>query len=657
MRIIADMNSFLQELKRRSVFKVGTAYAVVAWLVIQIMVTVSRPLHLPDWADTLFIVLLALGFPVSLVLAWAYEVTPEGIKPDRKGEPEHDGEARGRAPLGGRKWSYLIVAVALAGLAFAAVKYGLVAGSSRSMATATSAAESTAPLPERPSVAVLPFANLSDEPSQEYFADGLTDDLTTDLSKMSGLFVISRNSAFTFKGKEVRADEVAEQLGVRYVVVGSVRRDADTVRVNAQLVEGSTGRDLWADRYDRKVTDLFAVQDDVVAQIVSSLAVRLTDSEQIRLERQQTPEFEAYDLYLQARETFFGTDPARLQKSLELFERSWNADPMFARAYAGYARAAVDVWRETSARVMANPLAKKAAQDAAEHALALDPLLADAHSVLALLSLGDNEHEDAIESAQLAIDLDPNSTDARTVLAIVLGYAGQAQAALDAASTAMRLDPRPSPYVATYYGWALFLNRRFEEAVDVLRPIAAENLPYNDLGDAPQVILASAYAELGRLDEAREQVDALRRQLPFLNLAHYRLVYSRHARDEDARYRLDALRKAGMPEWPLDFHGDPAQRLRGGMLENLIVNKKWSGTDRGRELPFIEEFGAGGTVAYHAETTFMTGTAYVENDELCERFQLFYWGRDACGPVYRGAAANQYTYVNSATVREFSLVD
>ncbi len=516
------------------------------------------------------------------------------------------------------------------------------------------------PLPDKPSIAVLPFANLSDDKTQEYFADGLTDDLITDLSKVSGLFVIARNSVFTFKGKPVRIQDVAKELGVRYVVEGSVRRAGDKVRVNATLIDGNTGHHVWAERYDREITDLFALQDELIRQIVSALAVQLTRIEETQLAHRPAPKFEAYDLYLQAHDGYFSGDEARMRESLELYEQAWTIDPTFARAYAGYARLAADILRLRYARLMSSPVARKAAENAAMKALALDPTIPDAYSVLALLKLVDRDHDAAVQSAQRAVALDPNSADAHTTLAVVLSYAGLPEAALETIRTAIRLNPRPPPHFWIYYGLALFLNHRYDDAIAVLEPIAEiEDRSYR-LVDTPREILAMAYAQSGRLDQARTQVQALREQYPFINLALYRLYYDHHAREEDLHHRLDALGKAGVPAWPFGFDGDPDHRLNGSALQDLIFGKTWSGTDAGRELPFVEQFGEDGDVVYAAATTIMTGTALITDDELCERFEIFLAGRYGCGRVYRNPSGtsedrNEYVYVNQATVKYFSL--
>jgi len=219
--------------------------------------------------------------------------------------------------------------------------------------------EMALPLPEKPSIAVLPFDNMSDDPKQEYFSDGITEDLITDLSKISGLFVIARNSAFAYKGKPVKIRQVAEELGVRYVLEGSVRKVDNRVRINAQLIDATTGGHLWAERYDRHYTDIFELQDEVIGKIVSALTVKLTGAEQAQLARRPTDNLEAYDYYLRAERDVYSEDYSLLSFTLSMYEKAIALDPNFADAHAGYARAAVDVWRLSYDNVLASGLTEQ----------------------------------------------------------------------------------------------------------------------------------------------------------------------------------------------------------------------------------------------------------------------------------------------------------
>jgi adenylate cyclase len=276
------------------------------------------------------------------------------------------------------------------------------------------------PLPDKPSIAVLPFTNMSDDPSQEDFADGMTEDLITDLSKISGLFVIARNSTITYTGRSVKEREVAEELGVRYVLEGSVRLAGDQVRINAQLIDATTGGHLWADRYDGSLANIFALQDKVTEKIVAALALNLTDSEQAQLRRKPTDNLEAYDFYLRAKQGAYSYDGEGLADALSLYEKAVALDPKFADAYAGYARVAVDVWRLDVDWVLPGPVARKRAYEAAAQALALDANIPGAYSVLGMLQMVDSRYDEAITSVNKAVSLNTNNAEAYINLALVL---------------------------------------------------------------------------------------------------------------------------------------------------------------------------------------------------------------------------------------------
>lgn len=630
------MARFFQELRRRNVFRIAAAYLVTAWLLIQIIVSVKAPLRLPDWSDTLVIVLLAAGFPVACLLAWAYEVTPDGIRSE-SGPPA----GAAPAPRGFKAVDYALAALVAVVVGFV-VADRLIDGDGDG---------------GPPVVLVLPFDNSTDDANQAYLADGLTQDLIIDLGKLSGLSVMGRMTSFSFKGQAISTREIAEAYGVDFIVNGGIGRVADSIRVNAQLVEAMTGQGVWSERYTHGVDELSMVWDDVVDQIVDALSVRMTQSEQQARAAQYRPDFRAYDLYLQAREIFQSKTDGRIADSLALYRRSWEADPEFARAYAGYARALADVWQENAIEVRVNALARQEAEQAAARALTLDPDLAEAHAVNALLSLGDGSLDAAVRSAAMAVDLDPSSIDARTVLVIVLGFAGRLDDALAEMQAALALDPRPSPFVSTYHGWILFMNRRFDEAIDVLERLDRTRDPleneYTIGAMTIESLLASAYAEAGRLDDAREQVDRLLAKNPWQSLRHYRASFGLHDRGEDVEFRIDALRKAGVPELPFDLDVSGFERLSREELQALIAGTVWEGFDRGRQQPFQQAFQPDGTTHHLGlgpRPSSNSGTAFVREDRLCIRFQFAYWGQDHCGEVYRnpdGTAAdrNEYLFV------------
>jgi TolB-like protein/cytochrome c-type biogenesis protein CcmH/NrfG len=497
---------------------------------------------------------------------------------------------------------------------------------------------------------VLPFDNLSGEPEQEYFSDGITDDLITDLSKISGLFVIARNSAFAYKGKPVKIRQVAEELGVQYVLEGSVRKADNRVRINAQLIDATTGGHLWAERYDRHYTDIFELQDEVIGKIVSALTVKLTGVEQAQLARRPTDNLEAYDYYLRAERDVYSEDYSLLSVTLSLYEKAIALDPNFADAHAGYARAAVDVWRLGYDNVLASPVARKRAYEAADRALALDAKIPRAYSVLGVLQVVDGRHDEAIESARKAVSLVPNSADAYVNLAIVFMFSGRPAEALAAVETALRLNPRPSSGVYGYYGAVLFMNRQYEKAIEPLEK-ARESSYF------AREYLAMAYAQLGRLDDAKAEIAGL---LPDTNLSWYRVSYAHYKREEDRAHLLDALRKAGVPEWPFGYEGRTEDRLDGSAIKTLALGRTWVGHNPAG-IQFIQEIGEDGKFAYRSVQSFVTGQASVQGDMLCLKSAAYLMGRKRCGYVYRNPGGtieenNEYVYVGITALLFFSPV-
>jgi adenylate cyclase len=393
-------------------------------------------------------------------------------------------------------------------------------------------------LPDRPSVAVLPFANLSRDPAQEYFSDGVTEDLITGLSKVSGLFVIARNSVFTYKGRAVNVGEVGRDLGVRYVLEGSIQRAGDRVRITAQLVDAGTGYHVWAERYDREVRDIFAVQDDVTQRIVGALAVKLTEGERGRMGRVPTGNPEAYDVVLQGWGVFKRTTRETNAEARRLFVKALDLDPQYARAYVGLGWAHLQSWQLLWST---DPESLERARELAQRAIALDDTLADAHRLLAQISLWKKEHDSAIAQAERALALAPNHADGYETLAEMLGWAGRAEESLRFIGRAMRLNPRYPFYYLWTLGHASFLAGRTQDAMDAFRKIVEENpnfLPAH-------AYLAVLYTEMGRQEEARAAWEVTSRLSPGASLAiiRERLPYRRPA---DLDRFLTALHQAGL---------------------------------------------------------------------------------------------------------------
>jgi adenylate cyclase len=514
----------------------------------------------------------------------------------------------------------------------------------------------TLPLPDKPSLAVLPFDNLSDNPEEEYFADGLTDDLITDLSQISGLFVIARNSAFAYKNQTVDTSQAARELGVRYVLEGSVRRAGDRVRINAQLIDGTTGGHVWAKRYERDYADIFAVQDQVLKEIVGALSVQLTEAEQTQVARLPTRSLEAYDYYLRAEQEQHSPEgQAGVVRALGLYEQAIALDHDFADAYAGYARAAAYLWTGSYDASMAGALARKRLYDAAGRALALNPQLPRAHAVLAEAQSVDGEHEAAIQSARRAVNFGPSDAEAYATLASVLASAGMAAEAVAAADTALSLNPKPPAAILLTAGLALFLDGQYERAIEVLEQ-ARDLAPM--LEDS-HLFLALAYGEAGRIQEAKAEVRVLLEQQPSHNVQFVKLTLAHFRRGDDLNHLLEGLRKAGFPEWPFGYEAKDERRVDRAEAEALTLGRTWEGQHE-LATPFIAQISQDGTLAFRDPTSLRTGQFFFQDDMLCYQSEDFALGRPNCGFLYRddndvGQAA--YVYVNAFSLMHFSVAD
>ncbi len=509
------------------------------------------------------------------------------------------------------------------------------------------------PMPDKPSIAVLPFANLSGNPDEDYFADGVTDDLISDLSRLSGLFVIARSSVFTYKGKAVKIREVAEELGVRFVLEGSIRRAGDQIRINTQLIDAVSGGQVWAERYDYPYTNLFALQDEVIGKIVTALSIELTDQESAQLAQRPTENLEAYDLYLRAEAGRNTWSMEGRAEALINYQKAIALDPNFAEAYSGDARTAVDIWRFGLDSIMPAAVARRRAYDAAERALALAPDSARAYSVLSLIQLVDGRHSEAIGSARHAVTLDPNGSDALIDLAIVLTYAGQHKEATEAMDKALRLDPNPPPHVRGIHGFVLFFNRQFERALE-----AFESERATMAGFGLSEFLAMTYAQLGRLDDARAEVDELIKRFPGLSISYSRTLYAHHKSKADLDLRLESLKMAGLPDWPFGYETRPEDRLKNEEIKALALGRTWVGRDNFGS-PFIQQINNDGKTAYRDSRFLMSGETWVERDTICYHFTGTNVGRKYCHPIYRNPegspdARNEYIEIGLTSIKFFS---
>lgn len=390
-------------------------------------------------------------------------------------------------------------------------------------------------LSEKPSIAVLPFNNMSNDPEQEYFSDGITEDIITEISRIPEVMVISRNSTFTYKDKAAKIQDVCRDLGVRYVLEGSVRKAGERVRISAQLIEGSSGGHLWAERYDRGLEDIFAVQDDVTEKIVRALEINLVGGAAAHEARDQTHDPEAYDCVLRGREQYrlFSKDSNAAAR--QLYERAITLDPNYAEPYAGLAETYVQDWF-----IGTEPTLDRAFE-LAQQAVARDPTLPIVHEALSTVHLFKKQHAEAIATARRWIELEPSNADAYPTLAGALHFAGENDEVIALINKAMRLNPFYPFYYPHYIGLANFGMRRLDDAVVAFKRGVARS------PDAlwPHVFLAVCHGHLGDDALARAQLAEVRRINPEFSIASLPdlLPYKNSA---DIDLVIDGLRNAGL---------------------------------------------------------------------------------------------------------------
>ncbi len=394
-------------------------------------------------------------------------------------------------------------------------------------------------LPDKPSIVVLPFINLSGNPEEDYFSDGITQDIITDLAKVSGIFVIARHSAFVFKGSRSRVQDVSRDLGVRYVLEGSIRRSADRVRVTVQLVDGITGHHLWADRYDRELRDIFELQDEITRRIVTELQVQLTEGEQARVWRRATADLEAYDAFLRGRERFLlmHRDDNRLAR--ELLQKAVDRDLRFAHAVVLVgATHLADAWFGWSPSP-AESLARAA--ELAARVLDLDEFNADAYALLGMLNVRQGRHGEAIAQAEKAVSLSPSGADVAAYHADVLNLSGRPEDGLVMIRRAMRLSPTHPPYYVAVLGQAYWLTGRYEEAIATHRRYAALE-PANP---RPLIGLAALFVLTGQMADARAATREVLRLHPKFSVERW-ARQTAYRNPEDLDRAVTALKQAGL---------------------------------------------------------------------------------------------------------------
>jgi len=579
-----NARNFLAELKRRNVYKVAVAYAVVGWLVIQVSSTVLPTFHAPEWVVQTLVVLVAIGFPIALVIAWAFELTPEGLK-----RAEDVDLAMKRRPKS-HAWIYVVAVGAVLSIGlFMLGRYGFREKNS-----------STVELPAK-SIAVLPFDNLSEDKSNAYFAEGVQDEILTRLAKVADLKVISRTSTQHFKSAPDNLPQIAKQLGVMNILEGSVQKANDQVRVNVQLINALTDAHLWAETFDRKLTDIFAVESEIAKTIADTLQAKLTGSEKTAMSKKPTANPEAYELYLKGRFFWNKRTSADLRKAVDYFNQAIAKDSNYALAYAGLADAfAMYPDYGVEAPADAYPRAKSAAMKALE----LDNTLGQPHAALGLV-YANFEHDFAksIGEFERAAQLDPNYATAHQWINTGLEPTGQFDRSIAETKHAIELDPLsliinadlaysyfnarrfddalaqsqktleidPSFHVARgYLGLALQFKGQLAETIPEFRTAAASN-------DEPfsQALLGQALARAGMRDEAQRILSRLEERARDHFVTGWSLAVIRLALGdkEGALAALDLALQQHAPEIVLIKYDPLFDDLRGDPHFEALVQK------------------------------------------------------------------------------------
>jgi adenylate cyclase len=401
-------------------------------------------------------------------------------------------------------------------------------------------AAASPPMPHKPSIAVLPFTNMSGDAEQEYFSDGMTEDLITDLSKASGLFVIARNSSFAYKGRSVKVQEIGRDLGVRFVLEGSIRKAGNRVRITAQLIDAGSGGHLWAERFDRDLTDIFSTQDEVVEKIVGALAVTLTQGEQQRLHRRATGSVDAYESWLRARELLTRGTRESVAQARAMYRQAIEIDPNFAAPHAGLALAAVSDY--VSGWTPDPGQALDEAERWARRAVELDGQEPVSHMALGNVLLWRRDHDGALAEFSRMIALDANFAQGHGATGLALMYAGRAAEALEPIAMAMRLDPHYPPILLHFLAQANFSLGEYETAAQRL----VDRIARNPGTDASRMLLASCYGHLGRAQEARAAWAELLEVNPDFSLMQRARVLP-YKDAGDFQRIVDGLAKAGLP--------------------------------------------------------------------------------------------------------------
>ncbi len=502
-------------------------------------------------------------------------------------------------------------------------------------------------LAARPGIAVLPFLNMSDDKQQEFFVDGLTEDLIIDLSNLSGLFVISRNSAFTYKGQTVKPQQVAKELGVTHVLNGSVRRSADQVRITAQLVDAANDRQVWAGRFDRKLTDIFAVQDEVKQEIIAALAIQLTPGERASVQATApTRNIEAYEYYLRGRYALNLLTRRALRLAYHSFEKALAIDPDFAEAYAGLAMTyATDLtgtsvgwndWVRSPAR------ARPQAEVLARKAQALSPKLASPELVLTRLALAEWRYDDAIAHARRAVEMESGNAEAHAMLALALTAGGQHQVASAEIDDALRRDPKPPPSTLLVDGIVRFGLQDYQRAASVFDQFFESMVDGGNWFGASFAVANDFYAGTHVVRAEASPVG----QGPWgFGLAAVRFTRF-YREDADMEHLLKGLHGANLPEFPsdLDPKKEQVEPVTGQALSALMMGSSFETLCTSPQLNGEFRFSENGIVTWTLRHDLTdTGMSRITEDQVCVTLPTVTRGREACYSVFKAIGNNHLT--------------
>jgi adenylate cyclase len=414
----------------------------------------------------------------------------------------------------------------------------------KNYATTQEVKPSTAPTilqTDRPSIAVLPFSNLSGETEQEYFSDGITNDIITDLSQLSNLLVIASNSVFVYKNLPVKVQQVATELGVSHVLEGSVQKSGQRVRINAQLIDATSGHHLWAERFDRDLVDIFSLQDEVSKKIVSALAIELTSDEQRRLDNSSEADPEAYDLLLKGLEKFRRFTGDNNIEAQNYFLRAIEIDPDFARAYADVALSyAIGIqfgWLEPTPELFTLAL------EYGNKALALDDTIGQVHFALSMIYLVNKQHDKAIEASERSVSLNPNYADGYAQWALALSYAGKPDEVLIKLPIATKINPKPAFFYTWIEGHAHMLLGHEEQAERLFLEVIDRNAQFQ----AAHLTLAALYGNQGRIEDAQWEAAEVLSLQPDFSLSE-EAANIPYKNKEHLDYYINGLRNAGLPD-------------------------------------------------------------------------------------------------------------